>query len=575
MKEDFNLTDLKKLNNEQLDSLAQEIRQMIITTVSKNGGHLASNLGVVELTIAIHKVFDSPKDKIIFDVSHQSYTHKILTDRISQFKTLRKFKGLSGFTSYAESKHDAFEAGHSSTAISAGLGYLEAKKTFPEKIGEVIAIVGDASIVNGLSFEALNYLSNHKEQKMIIILNDNGMGISKNVGTLKTKKAIKTNLYDINLFTALGFQYFEKIDGHDFNELIKYLTYAKQATESVVLHVITKKGKGYAPAEEDLLGLWHGVGPFDIETGQFLENDKLTTFGEVIAKYLIEYTKTQENGRLLRVITPAMTLGSGLETFASNCPKQFIDVGLAEENATLLAASLAHAGLIPILFCYATFLQRAYDEIIHDIARTGEHVIICIDHAGIVSQDGDTHQGIFDLSYLNSIPGLTILSPSDASEALSMLKYSIEKCIGPVIIRYSKEKIANDFKITPYQPCWNLIGCGKVAVITYGVLYNEVKELMLKENLNITLVNASIISQLDEKVLENLIKKMTKIIVYEEVYYKGSLGDAILRFLNQKNLTANLKILAFKDTYLEVGSREELLKEYKISLNDLKKAIGD
>ena len=597
MLDEINLTELKKLNYEQLDSLAQEIRQKIIEVVSKNGGHLASNLGIVELTIAIHKVFDSPKDKIIFDVSHQTYAHKILTGRAKEFASLRKFKGLSGFARYAESSHDAFEAGHSSTAISAGLGYLEAKKNFPNEIGEVIAIVGDASIVNGLSFEALNYLGDHQDQKMIIILNDNEMGISKNVGSLaksfssvRTKgkmrfirkitpvtlhKMIEANSDEINLFQSLGFEYFENINGHNIKELVKYLSYAKNSHHSIILHVITKKGKGYLPAEEDQFGAWHGVPPFDIEKGIFKIDTNYTTYGHLLANFLVDFVKNNKKGNLLRVITPAMMLGSGLEFFAKACPEQFIDVGIAEENAAVMAASMAHARLIPILFCYATFLQRAYDEIVHDIARSSEHVIICIDHAGIVSNDGDTHQGIFDLSYLSSIPNITILAPKNGSEALSMLDYAINSLTGPVVIRYSKEKIAKEVVKYCYQPKWTVENDGDIAIITYGILYQETKEFIKVHNLKISLVNASILSRVDEEVLIKLALDKRKIIVYEEVYEKGSLGDAILRFYNQTNLYPKVKLLSLKNTFLEVGLRHELLKEYHISLEDLQKEIGD
>lgn len=597
MLEEINLIDLKKLNYEQLDSLAKEIREEIITVVSKNGGHLASNLGIVELTIALHKVFESPKDKIIFDVSHQSYTHKILTGRYQSFASLRKFKGISGFTKYDESIHDAFEAGHSSTAISAGLGYLEAKKEFPDQIGDVIAVVGDASIVNGLSFEALNYLGDHKDQKMIIILNDNEMGISKNVGSLaksynnirtkgkmrfirkitpiKVKKALESTFYEINLFNSLGFQYFEKIDGHNLKELVKYLTYAKNAKESVILHIMTKKGKGYLPAEKDELGSWHGVSPFDIKTGIQKKDSTNTTYGHLLAEYLINFAIHDAKGKLLRVITPAMTLGSGLENFAKTCAKQFIDVGIAEENAAVMAASMAHAGLLPVLFCYATFLQRAYDEILHDIARSKEHVIICVDHAGVVSNDGDTHQGIFDLAYFNSIPHLTILSPKDGSEAISMLDYAINEVKTPVIIRYSKEKIAKDVVKYQYLPKWMMEGEGSTVVITYGILYQEAKKYIKEHDLKVAIVNASILSNLDEELLIKLATDEKKLIVYEEVYRKGSLGDAILRFYNGTNLYPKIKLLAFGETYLEVGTREELLREYKISLDDLRKEIGD
>lgn len=597
MLENISINELKKLNNEQLDSLANEIREVIIQTVSKNGGHLASNLGVVELTIAIHKVFDSPKDKIIFDVSHQSYTHKILTGRLAEFKNLRKYKGLSGFTKYSESVHDAYEAGHSSTAISAGLGYLEAKKNFPSEIGDVIAVVGDASIANGLSFEALNYLGAHPEQKMIIILNDNEMGISKNVGSLAkryneirargkmrlirkitpmmVKKVLKSAFFDFKLFHSLGFQYFEKIDGHNIKELIQYLTYAKNSKQSVVLHIVTKKGKGYLKAENDKSGNWHGVGPFDIDTGEPLMVDERVTYGKIIANYLLDYVKSNENGQLIRVITPAMALGSGLESFMNSCPHQFIDVGLAEENAAVMASSMAHANLVPILFCYSTFLQRAYDELLHDIGRTSEHVIICVDHAGIVSSDGDTHQGIFDLAYLNSIPNLMILSPKDASDALGMMKYAIEAAKGPVVIRYSKEKTANCNQITLFKPEWEIIKEGKTVVITYGILVNEVKKYIEEDNLDVGLINAQVLSMVDENIIDDLISKKTKFIVYEEVIANGSLTDSILRYCHQKNKKIEIKSVLLPNSYLETGSRLELMKTYNIAKEDLMKAIGE
>lgn len=593
----IDLKTIKTLSYEELDVLAEEIRQKIISTVSKNGGHLASNLGIVELTIALHKVFDSPKDKIIFDVSHQTYTHKILTGRLDKFKNLRKLDGLSGFTRYSESIHDVYEAGHSSTAISAGLGFLEAKKTFPDTIGDVIAVVGDASIVNGVSFEALNYLGYRKDQKMIIILNDNEMGISKNVGSLAKsydkirtkgkmtflrkitplviKKALKSTFYDIGLFNSLGFQYFEKIDGHNIKELVKYLTFAKNSKSSVVLHIMTTKGKGYTPAEEDLFGKWHGVGPFEVETGNIPCNTEKEPFGTIIGDFLIDYTKNQENGKLLRVVTPAMMLGSGLAKYAKECKEQFIDVGIAEESGAIMCGAMARAGLVPIYFCYATFLQRAYDEIQHDIARPNEHVIFCIDHAGIVSDDGDTHQGIFDLAYLTSIPGITILSPSDASEAVSMLKYAIEVGKGPVAIRYSKEKVLKEINLYDYKPSWKRYFSGNKIVITYGILFNEVRELILDKKLNIELINASMINPLDEELLITIANEEKEIIVYEEVFENGSLGSLILNFYNKVGLKPNIRLLSLKDTYLEVGKRDELLDKYNISLEDLWKVIGD
>lgn len=597
MLKNISLEELKKLNIEQLDSLASEIREAIIKAVSENGGHLASNLGVVELTIALHKVFDSPVDKIIFDVSHQAYAHKILTGRLEQFKNLRKFSGLSGFTKYSESIHDVYEAGHSSTAISAGLGYLEAKKTFPDEIGDVIAVVGDASITNGLSFEAINYLGEHNEQKMIIILNDNEMGISKNVGSLAKKynqirargkmrlirkitplwlkKALKSNFYDFKLFHSLGFQYFEKIDGHNIKELIQYLTYAKNSKQSVVLHVVTKKGKGYKFAEEDTSGKWHGVGPFDIKTGKQLKVSDKVSYGKVISDYLVDYVKNNELGKFVRVITPAMALGSGLENFMEQHPDKFIDVGLAEENAVVMASSMAHANLIPVLFCYSTFLQRAYDEILHDIARPSEHVVLCVDHAGIVSADGDTHQGIFDLAYLNSIPNLKILAPKCANDALGMLKYAIEEEKGPVVIRYSKEKINDATSIMTFKPEWEIIKDGKDYIITYGLLVDEVKSLIEENGLNVGLINAQVLSSIDENIINKLESTSSKIITYEEVIENGSLTDAIYRYCYKNNKKIEIKSVILPNTYLETGTREELMKVYKISKTELMKAIGE
>ena len=595
--EDISIEELKKMSYEQLDELALLIRNKIIETVSQNGGHLASNLGVVELTIALHKVFDSPKDKLIFDVSHQTYTHKLLTQRYEAFARLRKFEGLSGFARYSESMHDAFEAGHSSTAISAGLGYLEAKKEYPDEIGEVVAIVGDASIANGLSFEAINYLGDHKKQKMIIIINDNAMGVSKNVGALarsynhirtkgkfrklrnmiplNIKKALKSTFYDINIFNSLGFQYFEKIDGHNIKEMVKYLTYAKNCKESVVLHIMTTKGKGYDFSEHDKTGRWHGVEPFDIQTGQFLTQIKGKSFGKSIASYLQQYIATADQGHLLRVITPAMALGSGLEELAKNCAREFIDVGLAEENAALMAASMSHAGLIPILFIYSTFLQRAYDELLHDIGRTNQHVILCVDRAGIVEQDGDTHQGIFDIAYLSSIPHFQILSPSTISQAVSMLKYAIEECSGPIAIRYPKQIVEEEIKEFVYRPKWDILQEGNVYVITYGRLLQDVQAYFKENSIHEGIVEASSILPIDTQCLDMVLAKGKKIIVYEEVIKAGCLGNQILQYLNDKNININIKLIALEQTYLETGDRFELMKKYKISLEDLKKAIGD
>ena len=494
MLKDFKLSDLKSMNNTELTNLSREIREEIISVISKNGGHLASNLGVVELTIALHKVFDSPYDKIIFDVSHQSYTHKILTGRFDEFKTIRKFNGISGFTKMNESVHDVFEAGHSSTSISAGLGFLEAKEEKNDEIGDVVCVVGDASVTNGLCFEALNFLGSKTKQKMIIIVNDNNMSISKNIGFIskrynslrikkslnvfkkitpvKVKHALQYYAYRVDLFTSLGFKYFENIDGHDFNELIKYLTVAKNSPKSIVLHIKTKKGKGYVPAELDHSGSWHGVPPFDVTTNEFLTKPTRPTFGEVIGEQLCEYAK-QNNGNLLRVICPAMGLGTGLEHFQQEFSKQFIDVGIAEENGAVMASSMALMGLKPVYFVYATFLQRAYDELMHDIARINAHVVFCVDHAGLVPADGDTHQGIYDLAMYSSIPGLTILNPNSITDARLMINYALNELNGPVIIRYPKGEIQQDIKTFNKDLSWEVIKRSKDYIISYSPNFDE------------------------------------------------------------------------------------------------------
>ena len=448
---------LKKLKINELEQLSNDIRKYIIDSVSKTGGHLSSNLGVVDLTIAIHKVFDSPKDKIIFDVSHQCYTHKILTGRANDFKNLRQLNGLSGFQKREESIYDSYEAGHSSTSLSAALGMALARDKQNKK-ENIIAIIGDGSMGNGLAYEALNHIGSTKT-KLIIILNDNEMSISKNVGGLhnnldkirsnykynnakdKTKnilnkvpvigskintilKNIKSSikklyLKDGFLFEELGIKYYGPINGHDYKELIQYLEMAKKEPEPVLIHVITEKGKGYIHSEQDKIGAWHGVGPFDIETGKFIKKeDNLVTWSEVISNHLINLTKRNKD---IIVITPAMAGGSKLLKYKELYPDNFIDAGIAEEHALVLANGMSVQGLIPFVSIYSTFLQRGYDQVIHDIARMNTHVIIGIDRAGIVGEDGETHQGIYDLTFLLPIPNLIISTPKNSIEAGNIL----------------------------------------------------------------------------------------------------------------------------------------------------------
>ena len=589
MLKDFKLSDLKEMSISDLTILANEIRERIINVTSKNGGHLASNLGVVELTIALHKVFDSPHDKIIFDVSHQTYTHKILTGRNDAFDTLRKFDGISGFAKMSESEHDVFEAGHSSTSISAALGFLEAKEEYPDQIGEVISIVGDASVTNGLCFEALNYLAAKPNQKMIIIINDNNMSISKNIGfiakrynslrvnktmtlvkkivPLRIKHAMQYYMYKVDLFTSLGYKYFENIDGHDFKELIKYLNVAKNSSKSIVLHIKTQKGRGYKYAEDDKIGAWHGVSAFDIENGTLKNKKNTISYGEIFGKQLCEYASS-ENGKSLRVICPAMALGTGIISFQEKYPKQFIDIGIAEESGAIMASSMALSGLKPVYFVYATFLQRAYDEIIHDIARINAHVVFCVDHAGLVESDGDTHQGIYDLAMYSSIPGLTILNPTSANDVSKMLKYALDELSGPVIIRYPKSHIKLDIETFNNDLSWKVVRTGKDYCLAYSPNFDELYLSEELKQLNVGLVCTSVISQIDKKFISSLEPGST-LYVFEDVIYSGSLASKLLQYVNKHNLNIKIKNIAIEDTYICCGKVDELRNKYHVSVNDL------
>lgn len=594
MLDDFKYEDLKKLTNSELTVLASEIRSLIIDVVSKNGGHLSSNLGVVELTLAIHKVFDLPKDLLIFDVSHQIYTHKIITNRYNEFKTLRKFNGLSGFARRCESEFDAFEAGHSSTALSAGIGFLEADRINNYQ-RNVIALVGDASVVNGLSFEALNYLGEHKNLKMIIIINDNNMSVSKNVGALakafnkirgrkrlsilrkiipiRIKKMLKSYAYSNSFFDSLNLRYLEGIDGHNFDELIKFLTYAKNSDESIVLHVNTKKGCGYQFASEDFTGIWHSVAPFKVDTGIVSSADGIS-FGEEISKEIINLLDDDKN---IIVLTPAMQLGSGLsELVKSKYSNRVLDFGIAEENACCVSSALSIAKTIPLVFCYSTFLQRAYDEIIHDIARSKTKVIFCIDRAGIISGDGDTHQGIYDVSFLKSIPNTTIYAPSSPNEGRLILNYLVnnfDSLCGPVFIRYPRTgNIFNEFN--PLVD-FNKIRVGDIQIVSYSTNFLEILNDQRFSRFGLTKLNK--IHPLSPELIEDLLRGHKSVVIYEEVIESNSVSTQLFTHI-AKNYNLNYpKVISMTipNTYLPVGNKEEIKKFLKISLDDLYNLLKD
>ena len=606
---------LKKMKIKDLEILSQDIRNFIIDHVSKNGGHLSSNLGITDLTIAIHKVFNSPRDKIIFDVSHQCYTHKILTGRAREFDKLRKIDGLSGFQKRKESKYDSYEAGHSSTSISAALGMAIARDK-QKKNYHVIAIIGDGSMGNGLPYEAINHLGDIKT-RLIIILNDNEMSISKNVGALHnnldkiranykyhdikntTKKILnhipligkkltigitnlksslkKLYLKDGFLFEELGLKYYGPINGHDYHEMLTYLEMAKKETEPVIIHVITEKGKGYPPCENDLIGTWHGVGPFNKETGKFItKNDNLITWSEVISNHLIELTKKHKE---IMVITPAMAGGSKLLKYKELYPDNFIDAGIAEEHALLLANGMSLEGLIPFVSIYSTFLQRGYDEVLHDITRMNSPVILGIDRCGIVGEDGETHQGIYDLTFLMPLPNLIISAPKDSIEAGNLL-YTAILSKRPFAIRYSKDRLEyqkDNYQIIPIGS-WETITEGKDAVlITYGQLISNAKIIkeQLKDDIDLSIINARYLKPIDEKLFLELLNNYKYIFIYEEQTYINSLGSYLVNYANEHSYHGNIKIFAIPDKYIEQGKKEEVLKRLQLDPESITKKIKE
>ena len=590
---------LKNLSNEELTDLAKEIRNEILKTVSTNGGHLSSNLGIVELTLSIYKSFNAPYDKIIFDVGHQSYTQKIITGRYNKFNTLRKYNGLSGFQKRNESEYDCYEAGHSSTSISAAIGMATARDLNNEKY-EVIAVIGDGSIGNGLPYEALNHIG-ESQTKVIIILNDNEMSISENIGAIhnyldkirsgheyrnakeKTKgflnkipligkpiknatESFKESLKSMYLkkgyfFEELGINYYGPIHGHDFVELNKYMEIAKKQDGPVLLHVITEKGLGYDPAKNDTLGLYHGTPSFDLDTGVLPQP---SIWADVITKNLVNIAKDNKD---IVCITPAMASGSKLLPFKRNYKERFYDVGIAEEHAIVFANALALSGKIPFVAIYSTFLQRAYDEVLHDIARMNSHVIIGIDRAGIVGADGETHQGIFDISFLLPIPNVIITHPKDSIEAANLL-YTATKTNAPFCIRYSKEK--QDYLDTNYKKIkigsWEILKEGKDAyIITYGEFIKEAEKIVANSKYNIGIINARFIKPIDEQMMNKI---NIPIFVYEESTEIGSLGS-YLKTKYDKDIT----VFGISDNFVKQGSRQEVLKELNLDSESIKKKI--
>jgi len=608
--------DLKRLSETDLPALAKEIRSKIIHMVAKNGGHLASSLGAVELAIAIHYVFDAPNDNIIWDVGHQSYAHKLLTGRQNQFETLRSFNGLSGFSRMSESPYDAFTTGHSSTSISAGLGMVVANDLAGGDL-KTIAVIGDGSMTAGMAYEGLNHAGDiHEKKPFIVILNDNEMSISHNVGALssilsrafskKSLQSLKKNIGDLlksvpkigddiyqlarrseeafksfvtpgMLFEAFGFDYFGPIDGHNLKHLTDILNNIKHHDGPVLLHVLTKKGKGYAPSEKNPV-YYHGVASFDVKTGRSLsKKDQSPSYTEVFGDALVEFAETDPR---IVALTAAMPEGTGLSSFALKYPDRFFDVGIAEQHCVTFAAGMAARGFKPVVAIYSTFLQRSYDQVLHDVCIEGLPVVFALDRGGIVGEDGATHHGLFDLSFLRSLPNMTLMAPKDENEFRRMLKSALSHN-GPTAVRYPRGSgtgAALEKEISPIQ-------MGKAQVLETGedllilAIGASVAEAMaahkklLESGISATVVNARFIKPLDSELILSLAKKIPRLITVEENVLQGGFGSAVIEALADQNVKLDrLTRIGIPDVFVEHGPQEILRAKYGIDSDGIVKA---
>ena len=586
---------LKKLSPAELDGLAAQIRAFLLETISRTGGHLSSNLGVVELTIALHYVFDSPRDHLIFDVGHQAYTHKILTGRAKDFDRLRRLDGLSGFLKRSESPHDCWEAGHSSTALAALAGF-ETVRVMNGGKEKNVALVGDGSLNSGLSFEALNFLGHRKDLAPIIIVNDNEMSISKNVGTFAkllnsmrtTKPYLKATRVgnripkflkdwkdrfgrmvrgfarNLTIFDDFGFKYYGPIDGHDMKALLKYLKVVRGLGKPCVLHVVTKKGKGYAPAENDALGVWHGVKPFDPATGLPKEKkaENRHSWSNIISEYLCLKAASDAD---FRVVVPAMVAGSDLFRFQKEFPRQLIDVGICEAFAVCYAGAIALNGKPVFVPIYSSFLQRAYDQMNHDVARQNLHVVFGLDRSGVVGEDGETHQGLYDIAYLRHLPNLTILQGRNPEEAYALLDYAFAKAAGPVVLRYTNGSVDFDYSLPrPREavegPSWVCLRRGgKVNLVAYGETVVRMETLLAKDDLPVNLYDARFLKPLDETALAEIFASGLPTLVVEDAVLAEGLGSAIFETAQARGWDpSRLRILGYPDRFLPQGTPAEL-----------------
>jgi len=601
--------DLKKLSVDELVILAEEIRDFLVKSVSDTGGHLASNLGVVELTIALHYVFDSPDDKLIWDVGHQGYIHKILTGRKDEFVSLRQFEGLSGFLKRCESDHDCFEAGHSSTSISAGIGFSKANKLLNDD-SYVISVIGDAALTGGMAFEALNY-AGETDENLIVILNDNNMAISENVGGMskylaylrltraytglkkfigsvpfigkgmkvvfgKIRDSLKYTLLSNSFFEHLGFKYIGPIDGHDINELIYAFKRIKEFRKPVFFHCITTKGKGYQLAEENP-ELYHAVSKFDHEIGM-VKTKKEKTFSAVLGGKLCDIAKEDEK---VVAITAAMPTGTGLVEFSKKYPSRYIDVGIAEQNAVTLAAGLACKGIRPFVCVYSTFLQRAYDQILHDVCLQNLNVTFCIDRAGIVGADGETHHGLFDISYLCHIPNMTVLAPKDGNELEQMLEYALSHQ-GPLAIRYPRGRAAlienSEIKsstvsaINEFEVLAEGKSCAIVAVGNMVARALEVTKILETHGIASAVINPKVVCPIKSNLID-YVKSYDCVVSMEDHVKAGGFGEMLQSALIDVGVMKKVSNFAFPRTFVEHGDVSALYKKYGLDAETISNEI--
>ena len=619
MKYDLEREDLisiiKTTDESELTELCKDIREFLIQKVSKTGGHLASNLGVVELTVAMHKVYDSPRDKLIYDVGHQTYVHKILTGRANQFDTLRKFKGLSGFPKAYESVHDAYDTGHSSTSLGAAAGYAVARNLKVED-NEVVALIGDGAMTGGLVYEALNNIGSNR-LKVRIILNDNGMSIAHNVGAMSkhlqglrsssnyinVKKSVRTSLNKVPLigrpisngisrtksriklsvldqqgilFEELGIKYIGPIDGYNIPKLIEAFNAANAVDGPTLVHVITTKGKGYSWSEK-YPKKFHGVGPFSVDDGNVLSSNLLSpelSFSEVFGNKLLQLAKADER---IVAITAAMGSATGLGPFYEEFPNRFFDVGIAEQHAALFAAGLAKAGMVPVAPIYSSFLQRAYDQIIEDICIQNQHVVFGVDRAGLVGADGETHHGVFDLSYLSSIPNMTVFAPADGTQLEEMLEYAVKDINSPVAIRYPRGSAEFEhLKLKPFSGINIRLSAGTdITILAVGSMLDtalEAARALMSKGYNVGVTNICVVSPFEDR-LTDLDTKL--VITIEDNVLRGGFGEAFASRALKNGYSYGLITLGVPDAFIEQGSVEQLRIECGMTASDIVKGATE